>query len=136
MKKAGIEFFLTQKMLWNDTMVFPYYLFRWTAQDGSSILAHETVGSYDETVQEPRILEQMKQLNSRHNLHDLLMLFGKGDHGGGSHRRHDPKSTRIRPRKQADKGRFSTAEEYMRIVTDKRARTLPYKCERQFLAVY
>jgi alpha-mannosidase len=119
MRKAGVEFFLTQKMLWNDTTVFPYYFFTWTAPDGSSILAHETVGSYDESVEEPRILEQMKQLNSRHHLNDLLLLFGKGDHGGGVTEDMIRRASEFVQGKKPIKGVFSTSKEYLRIVTQK-----------------
>lgn len=43
MRKSSMEFFLTQKMLWNDTTVFPYYFFRWMAPDGSTILARAQI---------------------------------------------------------------------------------------------
>jgi alpha-mannosidase len=119
MKKSGIEFFLTQKMLWNDTTVFPYYFFRWMGPDGSSIFAHETVGSYDETVEEPRILEQMRQLNSRHQLDDLLLLFGKGDHGGGVTEDMIRRASEFVQGNKPIKGVFSTSKEYLRIMTEK-----------------
>ncbi len=83
MRKAGMEFFLTQKLNWNDTVAFPHYFFRWTSPDGSSIFAHEMVGAYDEKVDEARVLEQLKQLKARHHVDDILVLFGEGDHGGG-----------------------------------------------------
>jgi len=119
MRKAGIQFFLTQKMLWNDTTVFSHYIFNWTAPDGSTILAHETVGTYDETIQENRITEQMKQLNTRHNLHDLLMLFGKGDHGGGVTEDMIQRAQEFIQGNKPIKGKFSTAEQYMKTITDK-----------------
>jgi len=119
MKKAGVEFFVTQKMLWNDTTVFPYYFFRWTAPDGSSVVAHETVGSYDEKVEEQRILEQMKQLSSRHRLDDLLLLFGEGDHGGGVSEDMIQRASEFVGGKKPIRGVFSTSEQYLRTVTDK-----------------
>ena len=119
MKKAGIEFFLTQKMLWNDTTVFPYYFFRWTAPDGSSVFAHETVGSYDETVEETRIFEQMKQLNSRSQLDDLLVLFGKGDHGGGVTEDMIQRASEFVQGKKPVKGKFSTSKDYLSTVLKK-----------------
>jgi alpha-mannosidase len=119
MRKSGIEFFLTQKMLWNDTTVFPYYFFRWTAPDGSSILSHETVGSYDETIDEPRILDQMKQLDSRHKLNDLLVLFGRGDHGGGVTEDMIRRALGYIEGNGPINGKFSTSKEYFRTLTDK-----------------
>ena len=85
MSKSGIEFFLTQKMNWNDTTQFPYHIFRWTAPDGSSLLAHQCVGSYHDAVEEAEIDRQMTRLESRDHFSDLLVLFGIGDHAGRSH---------------------------------------------------
>ena len=119
MKKSGVEFFLTQKMLWNDTTVFPYYFFRWTAPDGSSIFAHQTVGTYDEAVEETRILEQVKLLNSRQQLDDLIVLFGKGDHGGGVTEDMIQRSLKFIQGNTPLKGRFSTSKEYFDILAKK-----------------
>jgi len=119
MKKSGIEFFLTQKMLWNDTTVFPYYFFRWVAPDGSSIFAHQTVGSYDEAVVETRMLEQMKLLNSRQQLDDLLLLFGTGDHGGGVTEDMIQRALEFIQGNKPIKGVFSTSREYLCILSKK-----------------
>jgi alpha-mannosidase len=118
MKKSGMKFFLTQKMLWNDTTVFPCYIFRWEAPDGSSILAHETVGSYDETVVETRIAEQAKLLNSRQQLNDLLLLFGVGDHGGGVTEDMIQRALEFVQGKKPIKGMFSTAKQYFSLLSD------------------
>jgi alpha-mannosidase len=119
MKKSGIEFFLTQKMLWNDTIVFPYYFFKWEAPDGSTIFAHQTVGSYDETIVETRIIEQMKILNSRQQLEDLLMLFGTGDHGGGVTEDMIQRALEFIQGSKPIKGTFSTSREYLHTLANK-----------------
>ena len=119
MKKAGIKYFLTQKMNWNDTTVFPYNFFRWVAPDGSSILAHQTVGSYSEPVTETDILEQMKLLNSHQQLDDLLLLFGVGDHGGGVTFDMITAALEFVQGKKQIKGVFSTAEMYFNVLTKK-----------------
>jgi alpha-mannosidase len=119
MKKAGMKIFLTQKMLWNDTTVFPYYFFRWTASDGSSIFAHQTVGTYDEPATETRILDQMKYLNRRQRLDDLLLLFGTGDHGGGVTEDMVQRALEFVEGMKPIKGVFSTSKEYFNILTKK-----------------
>jgi alpha-mannosidase len=119
MKKSGMEFFVTQKMLWNDTTVFPYYFFRWEGPDGSSIFAHQTVGSYDETVVETRILKQMKILNSRQRLEDLLLLFGKGDHGGGVTEDMIQRALEFIQGNKPIKGMFSTSTHYLHTLVQK-----------------
>jgi len=36
-KLAGIRFFATHKLFWNDTNTFPYALFNWVGIDGTSL---------------------------------------------------------------------------------------------------
>jgi len=125
MRKSGMRFFLTQKMNWNDTTLFPYYFFRWTAPDGSSIFAHQTVGTYSESVVEADMLRQMKSLNSRHGLDDLLLLIGIGDHGGGVSEDMIQRALEFVQGKKPIKGKFSTAGEYFHIMTKKIDERMP-----------
>ncbi len=37
---AGMEFFLTQKLSWNNINVFPHNTFLWEALDGSTVITH------------------------------------------------------------------------------------------------
>jgi len=106
-------------MNWNDTTVFPYHFFIWTSPDGSSIFAHQTVGTYNELVTETDILQQMKLLNFRQQLDDLLLLFGMGDHGGGIAEDMIKRALEFVQGKKPIKGLFSTAMEYFSIVTNK-----------------
>jgi alpha-mannosidase len=39
-KKSGIDYFVTQKVYWNDTTKFPYKLFWWESPDNSRVLAY------------------------------------------------------------------------------------------------
>lgn len=103
-------------MLWNDTTVFPYYFFRWTAPDDSSIFGHQTVGKYDESVIETRIIEQMNLLESRQQLDDLLLLFGTGDQGGGVTEDMIERALEFVQGKKPTKGVFSTSEEYFKAL--------------------
>jgi len=119
MRKCGMEFFLTQKMNWNDATVFPCYIFKWTAPDGSSILTHQTVGTYSEPVTEGSMLQQMNTLNSRQQLDNLLVLFGRGDHGGGVTQDMIERAQEFAQGKKPVKGRFTTAKEYFSIIAKK-----------------
>lgn len=42
LRGAGIEYFFTQKLSWNNINVFPYSTFNWCGLDGSQVLAHMT----------------------------------------------------------------------------------------------
>ena len=39
-KKSGVDYFVTQKMTWNDTNQLPFKLFWWESPDGSKVLAY------------------------------------------------------------------------------------------------
>jgi alpha-mannosidase len=87
-RKSGINYFVTHKLKWqielnNPPVPFPYHLFWWDGPDGSRVLAFHTVGDYAQEVRRDELLKYLKTLESVHNVDRLLILFGKGDHGGG-----------------------------------------------------
>lgn len=87
-RKCGIEYFVTHKLKWqierNDPPIpFPYHLFWWMGPDGSRVLAFHTVGDYNQQVKPDQMLEYLKTLEDKHHVDKLLILYGKGDHGGG-----------------------------------------------------
>jgi len=117
--KSGIKYFLTQKLRWNDTTVFPYNIFWWQAPDGSRVLAHQTLGSYSEGLERWDDVErQLLYLRLRHGAADLLILFGFGDHGGGVSQEHVERALSwIRTYTAGDVTvKFSTASEYFRAL--------------------
>lgn len=80
---AGIEAFITQKIGWNDTNVFPHRLFWWEAPDGSRVLSLFPF-DYVQTVEDPfRLVDWMRQFEANTGFRRLMILFGVGDHGGG-----------------------------------------------------
>ena len=83
-RRAGYEWFLTQKISWNDTTKFPHHSFMWEGIDGSRIFTHfppaDTYAAWCK-IQELDYAEknfQDKDLSDR-----SLLLFGFGDGGGG-----------------------------------------------------
>jgi len=82
-KKSGIDYFVTQKMAWNDTNQLPLKLFWWQSPDGSRILTyfpHDYVNQI-EPVRMATDLARAVQLNPGQD--ELMHLYGIGDHGGG-----------------------------------------------------
>ena len=80
-RSAGIEFFCTTKLAWNDTTRFPHDAFHWHGLDGSSVLAH----LFDIQIHpSPKYLTtkwndvQNKDVQDRR-----LLAYGWGDGGGG-----------------------------------------------------
>lgn len=82
-KKSGVDYFVTQKMSWNDTNQLPLKLFWWQAPDGSRVLTYfpHDYGNEIEPLKMARDLATSEELNAGNR--DMMHLFGMGDHGGG-----------------------------------------------------
>ena len=82
-RDAGIDAFITQKIGWNDTNMFPYRLFWWQSPDGTKLLTYFPY-NYVNTVKDPFVLvDWMRQFDANTGFEKLLVLYGVGDHGGG-----------------------------------------------------
>ncbi|MFQ6108683.1 MAG: alpha-mannosidase [Candidatus Aminicenantales bacterium] len=85
-RKSGIDFFITQKISWNDTTIFPYFLFWWEGPDGSRVLTYFPPTGYVGRLEAERMAEGLKQFERNTGLRNALILYGLGDHGGGPNR--------------------------------------------------
>jgi alpha-mannosidase len=82
LKLAGIDYFVTQKLRWNDTTQFPYEWFNWQAPDGSQVksLMSSPIGEGIDPIKMAQFAwDWVKKTGQPH----ALWLFGVGDHGGG-----------------------------------------------------
>ncbi|KAL2161498.1 hypothetical protein VTH06DRAFT_8060 [Thermothelomyces fergusii] len=81
---AGLTRFLTQKLSWNNINRFPHTTFNWVALDGSQVICHMPPA---ETYTAEAHFGDVKRSMSRHKSLDQdatsLLVFGKGDGGGG-----------------------------------------------------
>ena len=86
-KKSGIDYFVTQKMSWNDTNPLPLKLFWWESPDGSKVLTYFP-HDYGNTDMGPvRLSEDMVTARKQSpGLSEMMDLYGVGDHGGGATR--------------------------------------------------
>ncbi len=97
-KRAGVDYFVTQKIYWNDTTKFPYKLFRWEAPDGSSLLTYFP-HDYANQLDPPKMANDLSQYapamwkanptgaSTPDGTLNMMFLFGIGDHGGGPTRK-------------------------------------------------
>ncbi|HEU5400060.1 MAG TPA: alpha-mannosidase [Terriglobales bacterium] len=97
-KRAGVDYFVTQKIYWNDTTDFRYKLFRWEAPDGSSLLTYFP-HDYANDIEPAKMANDLshyapamwKQDPASPGTPDgalnMMYLFGVGDHGGGPTRK-------------------------------------------------
>ncbi len=82
-KKSGVDYFVTQKMAWNDTNQLPLKVFWWQSPDGSRVLAYfpHDYANDIEPLRMARDIEAAQSLNP--GVPEMMHLFGVGDHGGG-----------------------------------------------------
>ena len=88
LRKCGINYFVTAKLRWQiernkPPIPFPYNIFLWIAPDGSTILSYQTVGGYSTPLNKYQLLELWNSFLDRHRCSSVMVLYGKGDHGGG-----------------------------------------------------
>ncbi len=83
-KKSGVDYFVTQKMTWNDTNELPFKLFWWESPDGSKVLTYFPHDYVNLTLNPVRLASDMAIARERSpGMTDMLDLYGVGDHGGG-----------------------------------------------------
>ncbi|MGE5224610.1 MAG: alpha-mannosidase, partial [Omnitrophica WOR_2 bacterium] len=97
LKKAGVDFFMTQKLSWNQINHFPLYSFHWTGIDGTRILAHMLPEETYNSPAAPRSVVKIEKNYAQKDVSDrCLMLFGIGDGGGGPGEEHLERLSRLK----------------------------------------
>lgn len=82
LKHGGVEYFMTTKLGWNDTNVFPHDLFHWVGIDGTSMLSYLNHGVNEHTL--PKDVHEHWQSYRQKAAHpEQMLLYGHGDGGGG-----------------------------------------------------
>lgn len=82
-RAAGIDAFITQKIGWNDTNVFPHRVFWWESGDGSRILSVFPFDYVNNIGQPFGLVDWLRQFEANTGFRNLIVLFGVGNHGGG-----------------------------------------------------
>ena len=113
---AGIEYFVTQKLRWNDTTKFDYGAFWWRSPDGSEVfsLMSALIG---ESIDPVKMATYALEWQTQTGLSESLWLPGVGDHGGGPTR--DMLETAQRWQKSPffPDLEFTTAEKYLQQIS-------------------
>ncbi len=99
-KKSGIDYFVTQKLLWaHEFTTFPYKLFWWEAPDGSKLLTYfpHDYGSLMEPIPmaEDVAAWTASMYPATGKETGMMYLYGVGDHGGGPTRTMLDEATRL-----------------------------------------
>ncbi|HEX4065252.1 MAG TPA: glycoside hydrolase family 38 C-terminal domain-containing protein [Acidobacteriaceae bacterium] len=108
-RKSGFDSFVTQKMSWNDTTVFPYKLFWWQSPDGSKVLTYFP-HNYNGTTNPVGLANDIANYVPATHFPEIMQLYGVGDHGGGPTREELDEAVRLeQPATVFPKAEFSTA---------------------------
>jgi len=83
-KRSGVDYFVTQKMTWNDTNQLPFKLFWWESPDGSKVLTYFPHDYANNDLNPVRLSDDLAAARKRApGMLEMMDLYGIGDHGGG-----------------------------------------------------
>ena len=114
---AGIEFFVTQKLRWNDTTKFDYGAFWWRSPDGSEVFSYMSA-LIGEGIDPVKMASYACEWQIQTGLEDCLWLPGVGDHGGGPTRDMLETARRFSKSPFFPKLEFTTAEKYLQQIKE------------------
>ena len=126
-KKSGVDYFVTQKMTWNDTNQLPFKLFWWESPDGSKVLTYFPHDYVNLDMKPERLSENLKVARERSpGMLEMMDLYGIGDHGGGPTRAILDVATHwAGPGHVTPKYEFGTAQSYFSSIEKKIAPDSP-----------
>ena len=89
LNKFNIEYFLTQKISWNQFNKFPHHTFWWKGIDGSRIWSHfPPADTYNASCEPKEVSYSVKNYKDQGRADQSLYVFGHGDGGGGPTEKH------------------------------------------------
>lgn len=87
MKRAGFEWFFTQKISWNQRNVFPHHTFNWEGIDGSRMFTHfPPMDTYNSRLSGEEVAKASRQFKENRVATRSIAPVGWGDGGGGTTR--------------------------------------------------
>lgn len=113
-KRSGVDYFVTQKMHWNDTNRLPLKLFWWESPDGSKVLTYFPHDYGNDNLDPVRLSRDLSSGRSfSPGMTDMMDLYGVSDHGGGPTRTMlDEGLHWMEPNKVIPHEQFGTAQAY------------------------
>jgi alpha-mannosidase len=109
--KAGVPYFLTQKLSWNKVNTFPHNTFVWKGLDGSEVLAHfPPENDYNARCRPGALIKAQERHQERGIVDEAISLFGIGDGGGGPKEEFLERALRLRDINGCPPYRFGHAQ--------------------------
>ncbi|WP_156761731.1 alpha-mannosidase [Microbacterium karelineae] len=96
MRRAGFEWFFTQKISWNQVNRFPHHTFDWEGIDGSRMFAHfPSMDTYNSQLSGEEVAKASRQFRESRVASGSIAPVGWGDGGGGTTREMTGKARRL-----------------------------------------
>jgi len=96
MRRAGFEWFFTQKISWNQQNKFPHHSFDWEGIDGSRIFSHfPSMDTYNSQLSGEEVAKASRQFREARITNNSIAPVGWGDGGGGTTREMTGKAKRL-----------------------------------------
>ncbi|UNK71174.1 glycoside hydrolase family 38 C-terminal domain-containing protein [Microbacterium sp. H1-D42] len=96
MRRAGFEWFFTQKISWNQRNVFPHHSFLWEGIDGSRMFTHfPSMDTYNSQLSGMEVAKASRQFKENRVGTMSIAPVGWGDGGGGTTREMTGKASRL-----------------------------------------
>ncbi|MFE7651134.1 alpha-mannosidase, partial [Streptomyces phaeoluteigriseus] len=97
MRRAGFEWFFTQKISWNQQNVFPHHSVLWEGIDGSQVFTHfPSMDTYNSQLSGMEVAKAARQFKENRVTSRSIAPVGWGDGGGGTTREMTGKAARLR----------------------------------------
>ena len=121
LKQAEIDYFLTQKISWNQFNDFPHQTFNWRGIDGTEILTHfPPENTYNSELDTKFLMPAQKTFKEKDKLNEFMSLFGVGDGGGGPKPENIELGKRLKNLEGAPKVSFDHAKNFFRRLNRKK----------------
>jgi alpha-mannosidase len=123
---AGAQWFLTQKLSWNDTNTFPHHTFWWEGIDGTRILTHfPPADTYESKLGGADLHRSERQFLEKGRSRRALVPFGFGDGGGGPEREMLERARRVRSLEGSPAVQVGSAQSFFDAVREEYAAAAP-----------
>ena len=95
-RRAGFDWFFTQKISWNQVNVFPHHTFWWEGIDGSRVLTHfPPMDTYNSQLSGEELAKATHQFRESRRASGSIAPVGFGDGGGGTTREMTGRAKRL-----------------------------------------
>ncbi|MFC7405852.1 alpha-mannosidase [Georgenia alba] len=112
-RRAGFDWFFTQKISWNQVNVFPHHTFLWEGIDGSRVFSHfPSMDTYNSQLSGAEVAKASRQFRESRRATGSIAPVGWGDGGGGTTREMVGKAKRLADLEGSAKVRWEHPDDF------------------------